>query len=36
MIYREDSQPKSKALLPQHFGGNLILLPGTTSESSTP
>lgn len=28
MIYRQDSQPKSKAILLQDFGGNLTLLLG--------
>jgi hypothetical protein len=28
MIYREGSQPKSKAILQQNFGGNLTLLLG--------
>ena len=26
MIYREDTQPKSKAILQQNYGGNLTLL----------
>ena len=31
MIYRRDSQPKSKAILQQDFGGNLALLPRTVA-----